>query len=242
MSLFAHKLSLLRRLGVTVEKSAGILDFGCGEGTMVYEILAKGYDNVQGFDVIDSLKLQRNEDRSRFAIDRSGQLPYKDRTFDLIVSDQVFEHVSNQEQSFRELYRILKPGGHAVHIFPAKYQLIEPHIYVPLGGIIGEPWYYKFWASMGVRNGFQQGLTARQTAAANVKSFRENLNYVPNSQYKQMWKTIGYEFKDAEQLYMETSENARIRKLGALSRTAPGILWAIRTFWVRIVYMHKPSS
>jgi ubiquinone/menaquinone biosynthesis C-methylase UbiE len=40
------------------------------------------------------------------------ETPYEDKTFDLVTSDQVFEHVQDQVRVFQELWRITKPGGH----------------------------------------------------------------------------------------------------------------------------------
>lgn len=43
-------------------------------------------------------------------------LPFGDETFDFVLSDQVLEHVEgNPEQAVRECYRLLRPGGVAVH-------------------------------------------------------------------------------------------------------------------------------
>jgi len=43
------------------------------------------------------------------------RLTYLDESFDLVVSTEVFEHVAGYEQGFREIRRVLKPGGY--HIF-----------------------------------------------------------------------------------------------------------------------------
>jgi 2-polyprenyl-3-methyl-5-hydroxy-6-metoxy-1,4-benzoquinol methylase len=37
--------------------------------------------------------------------------PFPNETFDLVVSDSTFEHVSDAEQVASELDRVLKPGG-----------------------------------------------------------------------------------------------------------------------------------
>lgn len=43
-------------------------------------------------------------------------LSFADNTFDFVLSDQVLEHVEgNPQQAIDECYRILKPGGIAVH-------------------------------------------------------------------------------------------------------------------------------
>lgn len=43
------------------------------------------------------------------------KLTYPDDTFDAVVSTEVFEHVAGYEAGFREIGRVLKPGG--AHVF-----------------------------------------------------------------------------------------------------------------------------
>ncbi|MDX2152296.1 MAG: class I SAM-dependent methyltransferase [Bryobacteraceae bacterium] len=43
-------------------------------------------------------------------------LPFPDESFNLVVSDQVFEHIKGlPSDAFRETMRVLKPGGWALH-------------------------------------------------------------------------------------------------------------------------------
>jgi SAM-dependent methyltransferase len=48
------------------------------------------------------------------AIARDGRLPYDDASIDVACSLEVVEHVENQFEFARELYRILRPGGIAM--------------------------------------------------------------------------------------------------------------------------------
>ena len=51
-------------------------------------------------------------------------LPYEDNTFDLVVSDQVLEHVEGDPfRAVEECRRVLKPGGIAVHATPFLLQI-----------------------------------------------------------------------------------------------------------------------
>lgn len=45
-------------------------------------------------------------------------LTFQDNTFDLFVTQDVFEHVANPEKAFREIGRVLKPGGRHVFTMP----------------------------------------------------------------------------------------------------------------------------
>lgn len=42
-------------------------------------------------------------------------LPFKDSSFDYVISDQVIEHLENPKKALLESYRVLKKGGIAIH-------------------------------------------------------------------------------------------------------------------------------
>ncbi|MDH5691139.1 MAG: class I SAM-dependent methyltransferase, partial [Candidatus Bathyarchaeota archaeon] len=42
-------------------------------------------------------------------------LPFKDDTFDFVISDQVIEHIHDPKRAICESYRVLKKGGMAIH-------------------------------------------------------------------------------------------------------------------------------
>ena len=42
-------------------------------------------------------------------------MPYRDRSFDCVVSDQVLEHIENPIMAVNESYRVLKRNGIAIH-------------------------------------------------------------------------------------------------------------------------------
>src|SRR5690554_1726163 len=46
------------------------------------------------------------------------QLPFEDNMFDVIFCNHVLEHIPDDTQAMRELYRVLKPGGWAVLQIP----------------------------------------------------------------------------------------------------------------------------
>jgi demethylmenaquinone methyltransferase/2-methoxy-6-polyprenyl-1,4-benzoquinol methylase len=63
-------------------------------------------------------KLGKNP-RAMFEVARADELPYESRTFDGITSAFVIRnlhHGNILSQSFREFYRVLKPGGQMIHL------------------------------------------------------------------------------------------------------------------------------
>lgn len=82
--------------------------------------LAEKYDYYN--TKYDPEKIAAGADPRRYA--DIQQLPYADNFFDCVLSSDVFEHVRLDHQGFREILRVLKPGG--ILILQAPYGHI-PH-------------------------------------------------------------------------------------------------------------------
>ena len=114
---------------------AAFLDFGAGAGEVVRRASELGYA-ARGVDV------SPHEGVSGIDIyGKSNDLPYASGSFDVIVSNQVLEHVSNLERAVSELQRVLRPGGHLILMMPTAECWIEPHIGTPFVHLISPgPW------------------------------------------------------------------------------------------------------
>ena len=58
-------------------------------------------------------------------------LPFEDEAFDVVVSNQVFEHVPDLPTALREIRRVLRRGGMLVCSFPSADAVREGHCDVP---------------------------------------------------------------------------------------------------------------
>jgi len=113
-----------------------ILDFGCGAGQLVAEARAAGL-NMQGADVYYKGSGARAEVAAAGLLGtvvheiRDGCLPFPDAAFDLVVDNQVMEHVEYLDRELVEIHRVLKPGGTLLSIFPSRDVWREGHIGIP---------------------------------------------------------------------------------------------------------------
>ena len=99
--------------------SIRILDAGCGTGAvMVY--LAQ-YGQVTGFDFsAEALRFSRQRGHQSLTQASVIDLPYADRSFDLITSfDVICETGVDDEQALHEFARVLRPGGRLLLRLPA---------------------------------------------------------------------------------------------------------------------------
>jgi 2-polyprenyl-3-methyl-5-hydroxy-6-metoxy-1,4-benzoquinol methylase len=92
-----------------------VLEIGAGAGWQAGMLARKGYQ-VTAIDVPESNYAALRE--WNVILYDGVHIPAPDRYFDVIFSSNVLEHVSNLPALQQEMYRVLKPGGIAVHIMP----------------------------------------------------------------------------------------------------------------------------
>jgi SAM-dependent methyltransferase len=104
LPVYLAKLELIRKILGGYSPKKKMIDLGSGEGVVVKEFSDRGNDIV-GLDLNNESKYVIRGDLRKTA--------YKDASFDVVLRPDVLEHVqfSDQEVSFIEIARILKPGG-----------------------------------------------------------------------------------------------------------------------------------
>jgi SAM-dependent methyltransferase len=115
-------------------RQARVLDYGCGAGQIVKLLRARAI-NAWGCDVFyegGDYSSQIPAELQQFIRRMEGTaVPYEDSGFDLVVSNQVFEHVPDMGVALREIARVLKPGGIAINVFPDRGVWREGHCGIP---------------------------------------------------------------------------------------------------------------
>jgi SAM-dependent methyltransferase len=151
-----------------------ILDFGCGAGHLVAEGRAAGLD-IWGADVYYAGSDTRRVAEASGLLGafvreiRDGRIPFPDSTFDLVVDNQVLEHVEDLDRELAGIHRVLKPGGAALSLFPARDVWREGHIGIPFAHWFrrGSPTRFCYaWALRWLGFGYwkEQAATRRQWA------------------------------------------------------------------------------
>ena len=238
-------LNVIRNQGVPIDGNTKILDLGCGAGKLVQAARASGYDfHGCGLGLRDAHTdadtnlvqqgILRNIDLDPY------QLPFDDGTFDIVISDQVFEHVMDYPSTLREIRRVLKPGGAFLHIFPPRYMPIEPHVHVPLGTMLRQRWWLKTWALVGIRNEFQTKMSATEACEANHTYLTSHTNYLTKRELRRQFGQFYTDVRFVEDAFLKNSP--RGRKIYGLTRWMPFLPKVYSAIGSRAAFGRRPVA
>ena len=227
-----------------------ILDFGCGNGDTVQHLLSLGYD-AHGVEVENLWSRIGRELPGRLhLVDRENyRLPFDNGTFDVVLSDQVFEHVENLEESFSEILRVLKPGGVSVHRFPGPLGLVESHTKLPFTALCLSSAYISACALAGLRTPEQRGKPWYSVRDYNLWLMSLNF-YPPKWRIRSAAKRCGgvAEFWERRELLeRDFGRAARVLNLARTVGLAGLLSWAVspllqRYMVLRAVPVTEPTA
>lgn len=93
-----------------------VLDFGCGTAGHrgMLENFGYSWTGVNYSSGMEKEAAEVSKQNQNIDFYDGLKLPYENGSFDVIYSFQTFEHIQNIQQTFSEIYRVLKPNGHLI--------------------------------------------------------------------------------------------------------------------------------
>ncbi len=214
-----------------------VLDYGCGRGEIVSVLRARGVDAC-GCDVFYAGGTGMTPELTALiqagvvkSVEETGPLPYDPQTFDLVIANQVFEHVRDLESTLARLKAVLRPGGRLCLHFPSKEVIREGHIGIPLAHWFrpGTPSRVRWTKLLRIL-----GFGYRKDRRTIDEWTRESLGWIDEytfyRPYSELRRTLeqGFEVRHNEIEYIQF----RARRLGPLGRMFnPTVL---HSFWQRL--------
>jgi len=112
--------------------TARVLDFGCGAGQVVGLLRASSISAVGCEAFYGGGTTPARKDIAPFIYPiHNGVVPFPAESFDLVLNNQVMEHVEDLDAALSEICRVAKPGGIVLSLFPDKAVWREGHCGVP---------------------------------------------------------------------------------------------------------------
>jgi SAM-dependent methyltransferase len=127
----ASSLNVTYRIGrISSYLSGTWLDYGCADGGYSAALLANGASSVVGVDVeadrIEAAKARGIPNATFYAFD-GFKVDLPDEIMDGAFVNEVMEHVDDEQQSLKDIYRLMKPGGTLIVISPNRWFPFEGH-------------------------------------------------------------------------------------------------------------------
>lgn len=136
---FAHNWDnqLFReRILAHLRRDSTVLDLGAGAGIVPQMSFRGMVAKMCGVDLDPRVVENPLLDEGRLA--DAGKIPYEDNRFDVVFSDNVLEHLDQPLDVFREVARVLKPGGVFLFKTPNKWH------YMPTIARLTPHWFHGY--------------------------------------------------------------------------------------------------
>jgi ubiquinone/menaquinone biosynthesis C-methylase UbiE len=123
----AKRLAIIKEIGLD---NKTILDCGCGAGEYVRELMKEKNVNVWGIEFsTEKVNLYKSQFPSLSNVFQGDieNMPFESENFDLVILNEVLEHIPSQVAGLREIYRVLKPFGKLIVFSPNRLYPFETH-------------------------------------------------------------------------------------------------------------------
>lgn len=137
-----------------------VLDMSCSAGLMTL-VFAEHFGAVTGIDIdaqaVANAKGQFADRDVDFLVMDALHTSFDDNSFDVIVCNQMYEHVPDAEQLMREIFRLLKPGGVCYFSGTNRLKIVETHYgRIPFLSYLPKPLAHLYLRALGRGNRYYE--------------------------------------------------------------------------------------
>jgi 2-polyprenyl-3-methyl-5-hydroxy-6-metoxy-1,4-benzoquinol methylase len=134
-------------------RALSLLDVSCSAGHMTASF-AEHFATVHGIDIdrnaVESARRTQPADNLQFQVMDALHTEYPDDRFDVVVCNQMYEHVPDAQMLLDEIYRILRPGGVCYFSATNRLKVIETHYgRIPFLSYLPKPLAHRYLRALG---------------------------------------------------------------------------------------------
>ncbi len=109
---FLRYSQLAKQIEKFTDHESKMLDVGCASGGFLSYLKERGYFNLFGIDTTENYIIEAGKNNNLvLKLGSAENIPFENNFFDVIIIDQVLEHLVNPGKFFQEASKILKSGG-----------------------------------------------------------------------------------------------------------------------------------
>jgi len=120
-----RRLALINRYAPLTGRR--VLEVGCGLGMYTAQYRRRFTPDVEAFDVEFARVAQARITTPHALIAAGEAMPYPANTFDVVIANEVIEHVADDRAAVAEMVRVCRPGGRIVTFCPNRWYPVEQH-------------------------------------------------------------------------------------------------------------------
>jgi ubiquinone/menaquinone biosynthesis C-methylase UbiE/uncharacterized protein YbaR (Trm112 family) len=214
----------------------GILEIGCGTGGFLVAAKRK-YDDVVGTDiafrwlVVARKRLQELSVNVPLVCCCAEFMPFRNGRFQIILAEDVIEHVKDQKATLQECHRVLSHDGAVFLATPNRYSLSpEPHVRVWGVGLLPRRW----------MNAYVRLVKGIAYEGIRVLSFMELKRLLRNCQFEDH-RIMLPSISEEERRYFSKLERLQLHIYNTIKRipVIRAVLYLVGPFFTVVAFRHE---